>query len=180
MPGVIAYMTDACRAFAAHWHALPRRGTLPHCSDFLDAAPLSLMPLVMLYEIHPEGFLLRFVGTRLVEQWRHDRTGTMMAFGRHPALAGEVRQMTGLLLETPCGIRHLGAMQTNLNRRLECETLTLPLGVDDGKPPRLARCCMILESLQRDEALTGFGAEAKRQWIDLGRGIPALSAELMP
>ena len=180
MTDVPEFHTDACRQFVAHWRALPRRGAMPHCNDFMDAAPVTLMPYAMLYEMHDEGFLLRFVGTRLVEQWRQDRTGTMMAFDRRPILGEQFKHKTALLLDTPCGLLHVGAMQSSFAREIACETVSLPLAVDHGRSPRIVRCCILLEPLQRDEAVAGFVDATRRAWLDLGAGVPTETADLAP
>jgi hypothetical protein len=166
------FITQECGAFYRAWYALPRGHLLPHTRTFLDQAPAGLMPLAQVFEREDAGFRIRLMGTRLVDFWQLDRTGGFLGDNLEPDQRRQLERIADAAVETPCGFWQLGDMQSTKGRALGFEAITLPLGVDPGKPARLVTCIALLDPPGHNEYGACFIPIARREWIDIGRGTP--------
>lgn len=145
---------------------------MPHSNDFLDRAPSELIPFAFIHDVEPAGLLVRFMGTGLVQRWRHDWTG--LYFGEHLDVDARERLRATMahIASTPCGMRQMGRFETSAGRAMSFEALSLPLAVDPGRVPRVTIFSQILNSMERDEHSRRFSAAGEKDWLDLGWGVP--------
>jgi hypothetical protein len=167
-----AFQTPSCRAFFQHWRDIAAVGSVPHSNAFLDAAPPDLIPFAYIHDVHPDGLLVRFMGTGLVQRWRHDLTGRL--FGGHLDVDAreKLRATMAILAELPCGMRQMGRLGSSVGRALSFEAVSLPLAVDPGRVPRVTIFSQILGDMDENEHSNQFRAAGNREWLDLGWGVP--------
>jgi hypothetical protein len=168
------FSSRQCQGFFDHWRDLPRRpGMLvPHIDDFLDAAPAALMPSVFIQEVLDDGIVVRFMGTELVERWRHDLTGKVFAGNLDAATRARLLLVAATVCRHPCGLVQLGSFALTSGRPVTFEAVLLPLAVDSDRPPRMAVYSRILGMLERNEHGSHFAAAGTRAWLDIGAGLP--------
>lgn len=147
---------------------------MPHTQAFLSNPPWSLMPHVCITEVLPAGLLLRLVGSGIVDQWRHDFTGTYWEERLRPQWRAQFRQHIEAVCETPAGLHVTAQTWTSQGRSVSYEALYLPLAVDKGKPQRCIRYSQTIDKLDYKEHKTAFDWADAPHWIDLGRGVPRI------
>ncbi len=164
------------QGFYDHWRALARREGLvaPHTDDFLDQAPARFMANVFIQEIVDDTLLVRFMGTELVERWRHDDTGKEFAARLPPEAKSRVVSVARTVALHPCGVLQRGVLGTSAGREAAFEGILLPLAVDPGALPRLVVFSTLLDSLERQEHGNQLASAGERCWIDVGAGIPTV------
>ena len=180
MRAAVQLLTPQCRAFLNHWHDLRQGTDLPHTGAFLDGAPAKLMPFVFILECHEDRFLIRFMGTGLVDFWQTDFTGGALADQVQPENRIKLDQIGLAAVGKPCGIWQLGDIQSNQGRSLAYEAVTLPLAVDEDRPLRLVTCSILLDPPRFREYGVCYITRARRAWIDIGAGVPQLTPNLAP
>ncbi|MCB2108339.1 MAG: PAS domain-containing protein [Rhodobacteraceae bacterium] len=165
--------SPSCRYFYDAWCEVAGGEIVPSSSDFLDHAPVELMPYAFIHDIHPEGVIVRFMGTGLVQRWRHDLTGQY--FGDQLAQFDRDRLLNfcQTVVHHPCGMRQIGHMASSMGRSLSFEAVMLPLRSDSAAPPRVIVFSQILGNMVDKEHSSDFEQSGMREWIDLGNSIPA-------
>lgn len=171
VPGL--FLTSSCSAFFDYWGTLRSANAVPHTSAFLDHAPTDLIPYAFIHDVEAGGLQVRFMGTGLVQRWRHDLTG--LRFGDHldEAARENLRLTMAIVAETPCGMHQIGRIESSTGRSLSFEAIALPLAVDADRLPRVTVFSQILDSMERDEHSRQFRAAGDKAWLDLGWGTPA-------
>jgi hypothetical protein len=180
MRASIHFLTPQCRDFLDHWQELRQGTTLPHTCAFLDSAPARLMPQAFILEGQDDRFLIRFMGTGLVEFWQTDLTGSALVDQAPSEDRAQLDQLALAVVATPCGLWQLGNIQTNQGRSLAYEAVTLPLEVDVDRPARLVSCSVLMDPPGFREYGLHYIPRARRAWIDIGAGIPQLTTEIAP
>jgi hypothetical protein len=166
------FLSPSCAAFFGHWRALAGAGLVPTTEDFLDHAPLDLMPYVYIHDLTEAGLLVRFMGTGLARRWRHDLTGTL--FGEHLSASDRARliETARLIVTQPCAMRQLGRIGSSAGRAVPFEAVAVPLAVRPGRPARLMIFSQILDDLSGEEHSRSFDESGAKDWLDLGAGVP--------
>jgi hypothetical protein len=163
-----------CRAFIAHWQALRAAGELvPLSRDFLDRPNGKLQPYVSFNDLHADGSdVLSLYAAGLVDLWGRDLTGLpMKAFLKPDAverLGGDLRAVA----DHPCGAWEVTSFTTSRGRRVTAEIVTLPLAVEKSGTLRLARYHRQVEKLATTERIAGALKALRREWLDVGAGVP--------
>ena len=174
------FLTPQCRDFLEHWQGLRQGEALPHTGAFLDVAPARLMPHVYILECQEDRFLVRFMGTGLVEFWQRDLTGSAIADQVQPEDRAKIDERALAAVNTPCGFWQLGDIQSTQGRALAYEAVTLPLAVDEGRASRLVTCSVLMDPPRLREYGVHYIPRARRAWVDIGAGVPQLTAEFAP
>jgi hypothetical protein len=166
------FESESCKAFLLHWLDLRGDDLMPSSRTFLDHPPALLMPYVLMQDVLPEGLMVRFMGTAVVERWQRDLTGHYFGEGL-PKDQYDRLYIHGATVAThPCGLRQVGELRSSTGRTLTFEAVLLPLSVDAGRPPRLVVFSHMRNQLQRQEHSDRFSKPGTRWWLDLGAGIP--------
>lgn len=168
----VAFQTLACVEFLDHWRRLPRDGLVPHSRAFLDHAPFVLMPYVFIHELKPDGLLIRFMGTGLVQRWRHDLTGQLFGATLDRAARDNITATVRQIANHPCGLWQLGQFSTTAGRAMSFEALLLPLAVDPGQSARVVTFSQLIGDVHENEPVHRFASAGRRHWLDLGAGVP--------
>lgn len=166
------FQSSGCQAFYDHWRRLSGDAMLPHTRTYFDH-PTPLMRCSFIFELVPEGSLVRLMGTELVARWQQNVTGEYLESHMVPSDAKRLSSDLKTVCAHPVGATGVGEAKTSTNRPLGFEAVILPLAVDAGKPPR---CVVYREchgELDFHERKVGFYWPQNRAWIDLGAGMPA-------
>jgi len=166
------FITPTCASFFTHWKNLAREGVSPHSSAFLDSAPAALMPYTLILELLPEGILVRFMGSGVVNRWRADFTYEYLSARIEAAQHQRFLDTVETICRHRVGARMVGQAITSFDRSISFEAVCLPLMVDEGKPPRCVRFSHELCELERNERKTASIWDDHPHWIDLGNGLP--------
>jgi hypothetical protein len=133
------------------------------------------MRYASIIELMPDGLLLRFVGTGIVERWQEDFTGHYFEERVDPDQRAQCRADIERVCCHPAGIHRDGVAKTTKNRSVVFEAIYLPLAVDAGKPTRCITFSQPLDELKFGEHKTISDWPQSPQWIDLGAGTPQKS-----
>lgn len=146
---------------------------MPRWQDFADKAPYAHLRSTLVFEVHPKGILVRFMGTELVGLWHKDFTDsyldTFLDTPLHAKVCVDIRRVATY----PVGLRISGNTQTSKGRWVDCESVTLPVAVKAGAFPRCVQFRHLGRELDFDELKTTFFWSDEPAWIDIGSGIPA-------
>lgn len=166
------FQSSGCQEFFDHWRQLSSGAILPHTRTYFDH-PTSLIRSTFIFELLPEGTLVRLMGTELVGRWQQNVTGEYLESHMTQSDAGRLRSDLNTVCAHPVGATGVGEARTSTNRPLGFEAVVLPLAVDSGKPSR----CVVYRECQGEldvrERKVGFYWPQKRAWIDLGAGMPS-------
>lgn len=167
------FVSEPCGRFYAQWAGLITNGLMPHSRDFLTDPDPSLISSVYILEVTPQGPLIRFMGTGLVEIRGQDLTGKIFGAGLpEEAFAGLKRNCISVA-EHPCGFSEVAEFSTSIGRFMRMETVMLPLAVDEGRASRLCTFSQILETSGEDDlADMQFKSGKRVGWVDIGAGVP--------
>jgi hypothetical protein len=166
------FLTAEVERFFAAWQGLRVEESIPHYRALFDALAPDLIPGMMLLEEAADArYIVRFMGTTLVDLWGADLTGQDRFAALPPKAAATAVQHIGEILGHPCGataVQPYGA-----RAQAEAEVLLLPVGNDDGKPRRLVGFARTLRDAQ---PAAGLGEPPstlyEERWLDLGFGTP--------
>lgn len=158
--------------FFAHWKSLPCSHGIPHTRTFLDRA-IPLMSTAFIFELVPDGSLIRFMGSGLVARWQRDFTGDFIETHMKAGDRAPFRRKLEVVCKHPVGMRVAGEASTSSGRTLDYEMIVLPLAVDCEKPQRCVAYRHPLVDLNFNECKVGFTWSGDISWIDIGSGTPS-------
>lgn len=168
------FKSKDCQGFFEHWQSLRTEGTLvPSQKDFLDNALPNYAPHIHISEISEAGtMIVRLMGTGLVERWGRDKTGEAMGEGQPESIRQALYENTRRVISTPCGLRSEIELAASSGSEMVIEAVTLPIGVEAGKPGRLVAYSALMRKLEYGEHSERYKSLANVEWIDLGAGVP--------
>lgn len=167
------FATETCRAFYQYWSQLEGGGRIPHSRTFLDRADPKLISNVFIIEIAEQGQVIRFMGTALVEMWGNDSTNKVFGADYSEQAMDSLQSNTKAVAEHPCGLVEVSEFVTRSGLSFQMETVLLPLGVDEGRPPRICSFSQLLTPLTDSrEEVARYREKQQARWIDIGRGLP--------
>ena len=127
---------------------------------------------MLLFDWYPDDIICRLLGTKIVERWAEDLTGKSW-FAANPHLkASGILANFKMMGDHPCGGHALGSFVSSIGRHLSIETISLPLAVSAGRPPRIIAGSFVVETLGNDERSRGWVPPRQLEWLDLGFGLP--------
>lgn len=173
MPPSIFKSKDS-QGFFEHWQSL-RTGSnlIPAQKDFLDNPQPNYAPFIHISEVTDTGIMIvRLMGTGLVERWGKDKTGEAMGEGQPEHVREALYSNTRLVIATPCGVRSEIELAANSGSEMVVEAVTLPIGVEPGRPGRLVAYSALMRKLEYGEHSQRYKSLANVEWIDLGAGVP--------
>lgn len=172
-------LSEKAQAFVSHWHSLRSGDDVPTSQRFLDQADPETQPFVSFNDVEPSGRnVVALFGTALVDLWKVDLTGKEVLEFIDADQATRLTTDMLLCAEVPCGIWEVSTFRTTTGRVIGWEMVSLPLSLASSDRIRIARYHNILEPTQKNELIRDILHFQKKEWVDLGAGIPA-SAPLM-
>jgi len=172
---VIDRFRPTARDLLATWSALPRRDGVPARADFDPMAVHQILPVVSLVERITEGeWRVRLAGTEIERRWGRPLTGLAYTDIMTPAAAASTLCEFEAICGQPCGSWSVRHLELSSGRRLDIETLRLPLRAADGSVSLILSCGgevtgrFLHEADQCREVLTVI----EQEFLDIGAGTP--------
>jgi hypothetical protein len=163
----------------SYWQSLRKGTAIPTTEDFLDHVPTRIAPYMILFECIDNDLIVRLIGTLLDERWGGNMTGKSWLRQNPHLKAANVLWNFTTIHDHPCAARALGGFVTNNGRTLSVETISFPVAVRQGRPPRVVSGSYTLQSLDLDEYSRGRMAPRTVEWVDLGSGTPQAAPKLL-
>ena len=175
MDSISARLQPASQKLLAAWLQLPRPEIVPARAVFDPCEIASILPVISLIErAAPDEWRMRLAGTELERRWGRDLAGLTYAEVLSPQAVEVTHCEFEAICRQPCGSRSLRRLDLRSGRRLQTETLRLPLLGKSGEVTLILSCNGELGPLQMydidspREIVTVF----EQEFLDLGAGIP--------
>lgn len=165
----------ASRKLWAAWSGLPRPDIVPSRASFDPCAIPSILPVISLIErTGSDEWRVRLAGTEIERRWGRELSGLTYA----EMLSSQAVEVThcefDAICRQPCGSWSLRHLELRSGRKLQTETLRLPLRDKHGDVTLIVSCNgelgadLLCEPDQPREIVTVF----EQEFFDLGAGIP--------
>lgn len=163
-------------AFWSYWDSLPKVDLVPRLRDYLDHAPPTLQPFVVIMDLtSPEHMKVRLTGTAMV-----DFAGEMTGTEAEILYRDQTRRVAMALAWTatthPCGYVANRILRSRHGHLINSPGLVLPLrpGTPDTRsvigfqvmPNRST-------GLADDDQIEAVQSVSKQTWFDIGAGVPS-------
>jgi hypothetical protein len=178
---IFAQLQPASQKLWAAWSRLPRPDIVPARSSFDPCDIPSVLPFISLIErTTRDEWRVRLAGTELERRWGRELSGLTYA----EVLSSQAVKVThcefDAICRQPCGSWSLRHLELRSGRRLQTETLRLPLRDKNGEISLIVSCNgelapdLMRETDQPREIVTVF----EQEFFDIGGGVPAFSCVL--
>jgi hypothetical protein len=170
-----ARLQPASQKLLAAWSLLPRPELAPTRASFDPCEIASILPVISLIErAGPDEWRMRLAGTELERRWGRELAGLTYAEVLSPQAVAVTHCEFDAICRQPCGSWSLRHLDLRSGRRLQTETLRLPLRDKDGEVSMILSCHgelsyeMMLEADQPRQIITVF----EQKFFDIGAGVP--------
>ena len=159
----------------AAWCALPRHDGVPRRADFDPISVRRILPVVSLIQrVSPDEWRMRLTGTEIERRWGRALTGLSYVDITSPNAAASTLCEFEAVCTQPCGswsVRHLALSS---GRRLDAETLRLPLRAADGSISLILSASGELTGrfLHEPDKCCEIVTVVEQQFLDIDAGIP--------
>jgi hypothetical protein len=172
---VLDRLRPTARDLFSAWSMLPRRDGVPGRADFNPMAVHQILPVVSLIERVQGGeWRMRLAGTEIERRWGRALTGLGYTDVMAPAAVTSTLCEFEAICRQPCGSWSMRHLELSSGRRIDVETLRLPLRAADGAVKLILSCSgevtgrFVHEVDQCREILTVIDQE----FLDIGAGTP--------
>jgi hypothetical protein len=168
-------MRPTARDLLTAWSALPRPDGVPARADFDPMAIRQILPVVSLIERVEEGeWRMRLAGTEIERRWGRTLTGLSYTEIMAPAAAMSTLCEFEAICSQPCGSWSMRHLELSSGRRLDVETLRLPLRAADGSVSLILSCSGELTGrfLHEPDRCREILTVIEQEFLDIGAGIP--------
>jgi hypothetical protein len=176
-------LQSASQRLLTAWSKLPRPEIVPLRANFDPCDIASILPVISLIErAGPDEWRVRVAGTELERRWGRGLAGMTYAEVMSPQAVDVTHCEFDAICRQPCGSWSLRHLELRSGRRLQTETLRLPLRDKDGEISLILSCNgelsaeIVREADQLREIVTVF----EQAFFDLGAGIPNFGCVPMP
>lgn len=178
MDSISGRLQPAALTLLEAWSHLPRQDGVPLRASFDPLSVARILPVISLVQrISADEWRVRLAGTELERRWGRPLTGLNYADVMSPQVTVITHREFETICSQPCGSWSLRHLELQSGRRLETDTLRLPLRASDGS------ISLILTSngeigtdLQcRADPSQGVVTVVEQHFFDIGAGIPALN-----
>jgi hypothetical protein len=171
-------LQPASRKLLAAWRQLPRPEIVPTRADFDPCEIAAILPVISVVErTAADKWRVRLAGTEIERRWGRDLVGLTFAEMLSPQAAEVAHCEFGAICRQPCGSWSLRRLDLRSGRRVQTETLRLPLRARDGRVRLIVSCNgelspdMICNTDQPSQIVTVL----EQEFFDIGAGVPAFS-----
>lgn len=160
------------------WSRLPRHDGVPLRASFDPLSIARILPVISLVQrISADEWRVRLAGTELERRWGRPLTGLNYADVMSPQVTLITHREFETICSHPCGSWSLRHLELQSGRRLETDTLRLPLRASGGS------ISLILTSNGevgtdrqcRADPSQGVVTVVEQHFFDIGAGVPALN-----
>jgi hypothetical protein len=178
LDSIRARLQPASRKLLAAWLRLPRPDVVPARASFDPCDIPDILPVICLIErTGPSEWRLRLAGTEIERRWGRQLGGLTYA----EALSSQAVDVThcefDAICRQPCGSWSLRHLELRSGRRLQTETLRLPLRDKSGEVTLIVSCNGELspEVAREPDQPREIITVCEQQFLDIGAGIPDFS-----
>lgn len=161
-----------CRAFLKHWSSLRTGASIPTSEAFLDSPSSRFAGYVYILEILDGAPIVRLQGTQLEQAWARDLTGGDFFPGRSQRFRAAAMANMNLLMTHPCAHLTRSTYATSKGRQITSDWILLPLGVREGRAPRIVGAVFQPSARPSAEVAKHHFELHKLAWLDAGWGVP--------
>ncbi|MSO98870.1 MAG: PAS domain-containing protein [Rhodospirillaceae bacterium] len=166
---------DDILEFYDHWASLPKRGLMPHLSDYLDRAPARLQPNVVIIDVSsPDEMIIRLFGTNIVDISGRELTTKSLHSVFAPQIWPDSCKRIWKAVTQPAGYYCIRGVRSSGDRMLHSPSVCLPVASGTG-----GRYCFMSYSIfpaastmMLDERPDIVLSLELLHWIDIGAGVP--------
>jgi len=169
------HLKPASQRLLAAWLRLPRADGVPTRAAFDPCEIAGILPIISLIErVGPNEWRVRLAGTELERRWGRDLVGLSYA----EVLSSQAVEVThcefDAICSQPCGSWSLRRLDLRSGRKLQTETLRLPLRGKTGEVTLILSCNgEVSPEVMHDfdkprEVVTVF----EQEFFDIGAGTP--------
>jgi hypothetical protein len=173
---VCARFQPASQKLWAAWSRLPRPQIVPSRASFDPCAISSILPVISLIErTASDEWRVRLAGTEIERRWGRNLSGLTYAEMLSTQAAEVTHCEFDAICGQPCGSWSLRHLELRSGRRLQTETLRLPLRDRNGDIKLIVSCNgeLSLDPLNGPDQPREIITVVEQQFFDLGAGIPA-------
>ena len=181
MDSICSRLQPVSQKLLAAWLRLPRADVVPARADFDPCAIPGVLPVISLIErVATDEWRVRLAGTELERRWGRNLAGLSYAEVLSPQATEVTHCEFDAICRQPCGSWSLRRLDLRSGRRLQTETLRLPLRDKKGDVRLIVSCNGELshdpacEIDQPREVVSVF----EQQFFDIGAGIPPFTCIL--
>jgi len=172
---IIGRLQPAALTLLQAWTNLPRQDGVPLRASFDPISVARILPVVSLVQrIAKNEWRVRLAGTELERRWGKNLTGLNYAdVLSAPAAAITLREFE-VICGQPCGSWSLRHLELQSGRRLETDTLRLPLRASDGTVSLILTSNGELgaDGFSRADHSREVVTVVDQQFFDIGAGVP--------
>jgi hypothetical protein len=170
-----ARLQPASQKLLAAWLRLPRPEIVPTRAVFDPCEIASILPIISLIErATPNEWRMRLAGTELERRWGKDLSGLTYAEVLSPQAVDVTHCEFEAICRHPCGSWSLRGLELRSGRRLQVETMRLPLRGKDGEISLILSCHGELspQILYQGDHPRAIVTVFDQGFFDIGAGIP--------
>ena len=171
-------LQPASKKLLAAWRQLPRPEVVPCRADFDPSEIASILPVVSLIERAESGeWRVRLAGTEIERRWGKNLAGLSYAEVLSPQAVEVTHCEFEAICSQPCGSWSLRRLDLRSGRRLQTETLRLPLRSRRGDVDLILSCHgeLGLQLRSGDDHPRAIVTVFEQEFFDIGGGTPAFS-----
>jgi hypothetical protein len=172
---ICARLQPVSQKLLAAWLQLPRAEVVPARTAFDPCEIAGILPVISLIErVSAEEWRVRLAGTELERRWGRDLAGLSYAEVLSPQAVAVTHCEFDAICRQPCGSWSLRRLDFRSGRRLQTETLRLPLRDKKGEVRLIVSC----DGELSQEAMYGIDRPREiasvfhQEFLDIGAGVP--------
>jgi len=173
---ISARLQPASQKLLAAWSRLPRPAVVPARASFDPCEIAGILPVISLIErVEPGEWRVRLAGTEIERRWGRSISGMAYAEVMSPQAVDVTHCEFDAICRQPCGSWSLRHLELQSGRRLQIETLRLPLRDKDGEISLILSCNgeLTLQSFREADHPREIVTVFEQEFIDIGAGIPS-------
>lgn len=177
MDAIFARLLPASQKLLTTWLRLPRDGGAPSRAAFDPCDIAGILPVISLIErIGPREWRVRLAGTELERRWGRNLSGLSYSEVLSPQAVDMTHREFDAICSQPCGSWSRRRLDLRSGRRLQTETLRLPLRGKSGETDLILSCSSevgdgdLRDFDERHEIVTVF----EQEFFDIGAGVPEI------
>ena len=178
MESIWSRLQPASRKLLAAWRQLPRPEIVPTRVDFDPCEIAGILPVISLIErAAADEWRVRLAGTEIERRWGRDLVGLTYAEMLSPQAVEVAHCEFEAICRQPCGSWSLRRLVLRSGRRVQTETLRLPLRARDGQVRLILSCNGELspDVMGNADQPSQIVTVLEQEFFDTGAGVPAFN-----
>ena len=183
MDSINPRLQPASQKLLAAWLRLPRTDVVPSRRDFEPGEIASILPVISVIErVAADEWRLRLVGTEIERRWGRDLAGLSYAEMLSPQAVEVTHCEFDAICRQPCGSWSLRRLDLRSGRKLQTETLRLPMRARDGEVRLILSCNGELspEIMYDIDEPREIVKVYEQEFFDIGAGVPSFKCVPRP